>query len=56
MLVGLGEAGKTSLLNALRRNTRNLENKENEEAMPVEITDGIDIKVFCFFFLEILFF
>lgn len=38
MLVGLGEAGKTSLLNALRKNNH------SEETRPTEVTDGINIK------------
>ncbi len=39
MLVGLGEAGKTSLLNALRRTA-----KANADFLPPPITDGINIK------------
>ncbi len=35
--MGLGEAGKTSLLNALRK-------ENNEEELEVNITDGINIK------------
>ena len=38
MLVGLGEAGKTSLLNALRKGY------SNSETGTPQVTDGIDIK------------
>ena len=43
MLVGLGEAGKTSLLNALRvRGGKG--KKAGEQAVATAVTDGIDIK------------
>ncbi len=43
MLVGLGEAGKTSLLNALR--VRGGKGKRaGEHAVATAVTDGIDIK------------